>query len=588
MSDFIKGKVKSNFKREQIKKRNAHSERGERALRVARPSLRDDIARLDQELLRLLLKRYNLICKIRQNGRMSPADEKFLREKWQASVARVSKDADLSSRFFTLLQEISFLPRPENIADQQSGDTHRSAFTFNPPKGALNFSLDVPAETMSACSWFYMAVASGQAFRLDAAPDNSPARDCINAFIQMGADLTRDKCLVDIKPGKPISQPDRVLYAGASKFNFFLFLAHYLGKASRVKITGEKSLNLADFTDLRHFLPTLGARMVHVVPKSSSLPVRLECSGLLPAGIEAIPELPPEFYAALLLASPFYERPFSIDFNKYGQKEKIFSRVLPILEQCAVIFTLDGASIVINPSAVKLPEHPQIPMDPLLAGFLLLFPEAAGGKADLRGFWPDWPECLWLEKCLQVAGGKFTVSREGLVLERDKGMDALNMEAFSAIVKNSNKWEKGLLISLAVCAFLHKAELGLPPELLDEPACQDFLRACGLRQEDGGNLYSYALEGSKTSIIWNAPGALWALALAVCATARNDKNPCQLGNPGIISEIWIPFWSWYNSLLRGEKWEEQDQAPNTAAKSRRRIRTSAEAILPELKEDELD
>lgn len=584
MSDSIKGTGRTNLKREQIKKRNARPERGEKISRSGQPSLKDDIARIDQEILRLLLKRYNLASKIRQNGRMPSADEKFLREKWQASVARISKDADLSSRFFSLLQEISFLPRPEEHANQKEADLSRGAFTFKTIKKELNFTLNVPADTESACAWAYMAAASGQALRMETAPDNSPTRDCMNAFIQMGAELSRDKGLVDIRAASPMAQPDRVLYAGASKFNFFLYLAHYLGKPSRVKITGEKSLNLADFTALGHFLPTLGARMVHVVPKSNSLPVRLECSGLLPPGIVASSDLPRQFYEALLLASPFYDRPFAIDFNDYKQKDIIFAHILPILEQCGAIFTVDGASIGINPSSLKLPEQAQIPMDPVLAGFLLLFPEAAGGKAKLMGYWPNWAECVWLEKFLEEAGGKFLASKDSLILEREKGIDALNLNALTSLIKSAEVWGKALIITLAVCASLRKARLSLPPELLELSDCQDFLRVCGLVQEGEGVLHQ--VQEVRSNAIWNAPSAVWALALSVCACVSGDKNSFQLGNPGIVSEIWIPFWSWYNRVLSGAKEETEEHSPDNGAKSRRRIRTAVEAVIPEEKDED--
>lgn len=574
------------MRREQLKKRSGRPERGERQVRGRESSLREEIAKIDQDILRLLLKRFNLASKIRQNGKMPAADEKFLREKWQEAAAKISKDPDLSSRFFALMQEVSFLPRPEKI-EGGSGLTapgKRTAFTFNPVKKSLDFTLEVPGDAQDACSWIYMAAAAGQAMRIEHGSDNASSRACLTALSQMGAKITRDGGRWKLEAGTPIGCPDCVLYAGDSEFNFYLYLAHYIGRFSRVKITGDKSLNLADFSALRRFLPSMGARMTHVVPKSSSLPARVECSGLLPDVASPGPDISPKFIEALLLASPFYERPLTIDFKNYPDRDEIFVRTLPILEKCGAIFTMDGPSLAINPSSLNIPQNPPVKMNPALAGLVLLLPLAAGGGARLEGLWPDWLECRLFEESLKLLGQSLIISSGGAALGCKAPLKTCDLKTLSdKLLAQIRPWEKIALSSMAACAAIRGGEASIPWAEWDE--CQDFMRACGFGVDEDGKLF--ALAPPKAPIIWNAPNAFWALALAAAVCARSNPSPSMLGNPNIVSEIWIPFWTWYNNIIKGESgWQPKEEAEET--KPRRRIRTSAEAILPEPKEEGMD
>ena len=97
------------------RRRNAGQERrpDRRSPSTGGTSLREVVTEIDRDILRLLLKRHNLIGKMRgSRPRLDPAEEKFLREAWQKAVAKVSRDADLSGRFFALMQDATFLPRP--------------------------------------------------------------------------------------------------------------------------------------------------------------------------------------------------------------------------------------------------------------------------------------------------------------------------------------------------------------------------------------------------------------------------------------------------------------------------------------------
>ena len=89
--------------------------------RPRRP-LREVVSDIDRDILRLLLRRHNLLARMHNSkGFLEPAEEKALRESWEAAVSRVSRDARLSGRFFSLMQEVEFLPRPSAQREEGEG-----------------------------------------------------------------------------------------------------------------------------------------------------------------------------------------------------------------------------------------------------------------------------------------------------------------------------------------------------------------------------------------------------------------------------------------------------------------------------------
>ena len=95
--------------------------------RPRRP-LREVVGDIDRDILRLLLRRHNLLARMHNSkGFLDPAEEKALRESWEAAVSRVSRDARLSGRFFSLMQEVEFLPRPNISQDREAGEAGQDA-----------------------------------------------------------------------------------------------------------------------------------------------------------------------------------------------------------------------------------------------------------------------------------------------------------------------------------------------------------------------------------------------------------------------------------------------------------------------------
>lgn len=83
----------------------------------ARKPLREVVCEIDRDILRLLLRRNNILVRMRgDKPRLDPTEEKTIRESWEAAVSHISRDARLSGHFFSLMQEVEFQPRPASAA----------------------------------------------------------------------------------------------------------------------------------------------------------------------------------------------------------------------------------------------------------------------------------------------------------------------------------------------------------------------------------------------------------------------------------------------------------------------------------------
>ena len=579
--------------------------------RPRRP-LREVVGDIDRDILRLLLRRHNLLARMHNSkGFLDPAEEKALRESWEAAVSRVSRDARLSGRFFSLMQEVEFLPRPSISQDREAGEAgqdagaeRRPAFNLAPPLRPVRLNMPAPLACRATRAWLMLAAASGRPLRIEPGLMNDPIVDCVKALNQLGAALTREEDGVTAREAAPLGAPDKVLHVGDSAWNFFLLLGHYLGRPSRAKFTGETSLKLADFSAVRHFLPQMGARLVHVVPKSDGLPARLECSGILPDAVTLPADVPAELAEGILLAAPFYERALTLDLAAHPQQNLILARVLPIMRASGADFSLTESRVRVAPGPLRLPARPQLPLEPELAVFLLALPLVLSGETRLDGDWPQWPGARAAWELLRALGLDLRLDsrpdphpaqpggdRPGGVVRANA--DATLKRACLAdlpaelLAELPPDWAP-LPVALAACAALRGGEANLP-ELpgADMSEVTSFLHAVGLERNAEGRLCKTEQTTSQLNAAsaWNAPSPVWALALALTACARDARGQgFRLGNPGVMTGLYPAFWALYNALPEpAAKRPVSGEAPTAPA--RRRIITSAVAVPPELPEE---
>lgn len=549
---------------------------------ASRP-LREDVAEIDSSILRLLLKRGNLLAKMRRKGRLESGEEKFLREHWQTEVSRVSRDPELSGRFFSLMQNLAFLPRPEAAppaGQTGSGAQRREAFNLAPARQPVHIVMRAPLHGDSTKAWLYLAAAQGQPMRLEPTLQNNSLILFIKTLQELGAQINHGHDNVATLAAPPLRRSDIIAHVGDSAHSFHILLAHYLGRASRVKFTGDTNLKLADLSPLRHFLPRLGARLTSIVPKSGGLPARVECSGILPAGVDFPAELPPDFGEALLLAASFYESPFAVDFAAHPARQDIFDHVLPILEACGAVFEIDGHCVNMEPAPLAIPACPVLPMQPDIAAFLLAFASPLRGEAELGGVWPHWRQTESLWNTLQKMGLAWKQNEAGITAKVSSPLAAFPLNDLSGEITASGV---ALLCALGACAALARGKASLPAQLAASDTVQDFLRAAGLEAGSAGMLN--LVQSETPAPVWNAPTPAWAMALALAACARPAKKAFQLGNPGILTALWPGFWAIYNGLPNPRP---KTISPAPAPKPHRRIITGTVATPPELKEADWD
>lgn len=546
-----------------------------------RRSLKDEVADIDQQILRLLLKRHNLLEKMRDKGRIDPGEERFLREAWQNDVARVSRDPELSGRFFSLLQNVTFLPKPGPAEENTPGARRRDSFNLAPARKPCTINLTAPKDSRVCRFWLYLAACSGQAIRLGPATQSDAIVECIQAFNQMGASISRDGEFIVARSYAPMDCPDKVFYAGNSDLDLYLYMAHYAGRFSRAKFSGDTRLKMLDLSILHSTMQELGCRMIHIVPKTQGLPVRLECSGILPPAIAPDSSLPGDFIEALLLAAPFYTQPIGIDLRNRQDWQELLDHILPLLENCGVTFTLADKAINIQPSPVAIPDQPKIGADPVITTFLLAFSAPNGGYVRLKGAWPQWQETDALWKLLLSAGLDWEKGNQEIIARQQKPIKDFQLANCPPdLLERLHSRYIPLLTSLCACAALNGGQASLPEHMIQMPTVIDFLHMAGLGNE------GLAIKRDLTlpmGLPWNAPTPSWAMAYALAACSRPMDARFSLGNPGIITELWPSFWAFYNSLP--EPALKRQATPEKTEVKRRRILTDAIATPPEIRED---
>ena len=147
-------------------------------------------------------------------------------------------------------------------------------------------------------------------------------------------------------------------------------------------------------------------------------------------------------------------------------------------------------------------------------------------------------------------------------------------------------------VAVAGGVALEAGSAALPPMWRDAlPAASldviyDFLDAIGLGWREDGRLEPLEEADSPRPLFWTAPEPGWALAyaLAACRRPKSRGQGFALGNPGIMTALYPAFWALYNGLPEPASKKPAKDAPEPVR--RRRVRTTAEAVLPELREED--
>ncbi len=531
---------------------------------------------LDRDLMKQLVRRAKLVSRLRggKDHAATPAAaraEKEVRTAWEKNAVAFSRDEKFARQLFSLLQEV----RVVSLAEASARDT----FNLSPARRPVSVSLPGPRSVLGTRMLAVLAAWFGEELVLENALFNDPLMDCVKALQYAGARFSWD---VGARPGEgrlchaasggsTLSfATDKALYVGEDPFTLYLLSFLAASRTGRVRFTGGAALKMADLSPLRRFLPELGARFAHSVPKSNGLPGNVEASGVLPETVVVPADMPREGVMALFCAAAAWRKKLDIDCGALPLPlfTAALAECLPVLRACSVIDGMRGSVITVDATRAALPDSADAPLDPLLSAYLLALPVFAGGTVALSGRW---------DETLPLAASAVALLRQGgLAVQADgAGISASVSEADKAPVPCDLAAMDERLLPLGVAmaarqAWRHKTAVPLPrlPEGADLALVEGFFAHVGLANRDGMLAPAASPEAGEEKGSWTSPSPEWAFAYALCAY---DRPNIRLTNPAVAGSLMPSFWALYNALpdpseVRKAKEPEEE-------KKHRRIRT---------------
>ena len=511
---------------------------------------------LDNDILHLVVRHAQMLARLRRGGRLAPETEKTLRTAWESKAARLARDNRLSRDLFVLLQTIEPLTRMEE---------EQGFYNLAPNGEAVDIQIPAPSDTVAARCWLAVAAAAGQVTRVSRVPLTDAVVSGVKALNQIGGQLWwEENGDVQSRGGNGLARNmDKVVHIGDDAFNLWLVVALCLGMPARLKLTGDSSLRFLDLAPLRHFLPQLGVRLTNVIPSQDGLPVRMECSGLIPRQIRLADDLPEDFVAALVLASAFWDTSCRLTLPEH--EPRLLPLVLDVLSGCGMKVEKNGRDILVERGDLSVPAEPVVPMDASVASVVLMFPGFNGGRAVLEGVWGKSEAASLVEKILRGAGlnVKYGANRvECSGKERETSAPA--PEVMRDVLERCPELLPLCVVIMAAAA--HEGAKVSLPELSEENRhlVTAFLSRCGVEEKDGVLVpVEETVPGS-----WVAPSAQWAMAYALGAFLKPNLH---LSNPGVMTGLFPAFWNMYNTLPHPELKRKVEQEPEDAKPARRRV-----------------
>ena len=523
------------------------------------PSRKGDLGAimdLDNDILHLVMRRAQMLARLRRGGRLAPETEKALRTAWEGKAARLARDNRLSRDLFVLLQTIEPLTRMEE---------EQGYYNLAPNGEAVDISIPAPSDTVSARCWLAVAAATGQKTSVSRVPLTDAVVSGVKALNQIGGQLWwEENGDVQSRGGRGlVRNMDKVIHVGDDAFNLWLVIALCIGMPARLKLTGDSSLRFLDIAPLRHFLPQLGVRLTNVIPTQDGLPVRMECSGLMPRQIRLADDLPEDFVAALVLASPFWETECRLTLPEH--EPRLLPLVLEVLSGCGLKVVRSGRDVSVERGEISVPAQPVVPMDASVAATVLMFPGFNGGHAVLEGVWGSNTASSLVEEILRGAGlnvryGSLQVECTG----KDRETAAPAPEVMKEVLASCP--ELLPLCTVIMAAAAHEGMKVSLPVLSEEDRhlVTAFLSRCGVEEKEGVLVpVEETVPGS-----WVAPSAQWAMAYALGAFLRPNLH---LSNPGVMTGLFPAFWNMYNTLPRPMLKRRVEQETEDAKPARRRV-----------------
>ncbi len=504
---------------------------------------------IDKELTGLIARRAVLLTEIKPVNptqamrRQWQELERELWQLWEQEAQACRSDVRGWRKLFSQAQELTAAADPEEAS---------RAYTLSPRQEPSRIDMRGAGCTLCARLWACLAAQVKTPFTVPRIVRNDLLVEFVKALNQAGASLFWDASGLHSRGQSLASFGEGVVFAGEDRFNLLLLIASCLGRAGAARFTGGAGLKLEDFSGLRSFLPQLGARMAFMHPGSSSVPFRLECSGVLPEEVRLPHDMEPDFAAlfalALCVCAHSYGSRFTLKWDAplEAHVSPLVATGVHILESCGIRATLQEGACTVFGGELALPEQPLLPLDPFVSMAFLAVPYFIGGIAVLHGVWPrELPQWRGVASFLEAAGLRFEV--EG----GEVRCSARQTEGFHELPLEEGG--HALPLALVVCACQaqrsgREVRLRLPgvSERELEPS-NELMGLLGIDAvwDEGGYVLRRGAMATTGAEAFVAPDARWCVAASLASFC---KPGLQLANPGQVAELLPHFWQLFNAL----------------------------------------
>ncbi len=517
-----------------------------------------ELQSLDRKLAALIARRSRLIGGIsrdRQNKNKSFADPELEKKLWQIWKKELQwVNPSLVRQAFTLLNSMGYFEAEQPLVDKP--------FCLYPSRRPLDEEFLGPLDQDLVRGLASMAAICPRQSLLEGINVNDGLLELVKMANECGAGLSwRSSTLVG-QGMTSVNLDRRSFFVEHSAFNFYFFLCLGLGHPCRVKFSGSAVLKTMNLRSLQNLLPSLGARLSSIEPQSYSLPAKLEAGGDIPEIIVLPMDVDPEFVKALALAATTYPAALSISYSQDAQPA--VESCLRVMSRCGLkAETRRNQDLTVYPGSPCLEDIYDLPVDPLLTGFLLAMAKAGKGRVCVNGAWPK--NCRKGEKILHLleAGGlgiELDINRIVAVDKQPGPKPVFDLTDCPEITP--------LVFSLALIREDPvPVKLLLPPASIHLDTAADLLNLLGYNyslDKDGLSILNRK-EAPEKSPVWTSPDPVWTLSY--CLLSFKFPGVC-LSNPGNLSSLWQGFWKLFTNLSPKKMQDNDEQSQ----KSRRRIR----------------
>lgn len=504
-------------------------------------SLSQELALLDEKLVALLIARTGLLAKAAASRRAKsmsitdPNQEKRLWAVWREASRAAHFDPQILKRLFHLANNLSYALVEKNTAS----DKPRCLF---PRRKPVEIDLDAPRDQILQSIMFFLGATSSAPLTITPFQGNDIALELINALNLCGFSISFQNQECVTQPTPAWSMDNKIVYAGQSKFHFYLLLCLALGKVTRAKFTGSTKLKIHDVRPVQELLPALGARLTTVEPHSNGLPVRLESSAQLPETLHIPQGISKKFVLALCVAATTYPNGLVISLDESFAASTLLRKGIAFLQDFFPEMQFENCTLTIPPASVNAdPVRIDIPIDPLMSLHLLSMPFFNGGTAVLHGRWPAYtPHLQDLIDILFEFGLRTHVDANSITATMGQHPSSVSVDITCC--------QEYLPLILAMGLGLKRdCVITLDTSEEDVDHAQDLLETLGAGYALTPGQLRLGLPPIKraSEITWQSPGPFWTLAGALVSFTY--PGVC-MSNADNISSVWPWFWKIFMNL----------------------------------------